>query len=79
MPRSLRYCERIKSDGSILNLSDLLLQNQGRKDWKGQSFTTTDEEFLKKLRISSSFFKIDFEKEWIRSYTYARKVMLETF
>ena len=40
----------------FLNLSDLLLRNQGRKDWKSQSFTTTDEGFLEKLRISSSFF-----------------------
>jgi len=33
----------------FLNLSDLLLRNQGRKDWKSQSFTTTDEGFLEKL------------------------------
>jgi len=30
-------------------LSDLLLRNQDRKDWKNQSFTTTDEGFLEKL------------------------------
>jgi len=33
----------------FLNLSDLLLRNQSRKDWKSQSFTTTDEGFLEKL------------------------------
>jgi hypothetical protein len=38
-----------------LNLSDLLLRNQGRKDWKNQSFTTTDEGFLEKLRIRNLF------------------------
>jgi len=33
----------------FLNLSDLLLRNQDRKDWKNKSFTTTDEGFLEKL------------------------------
>jgi len=39
----------------FFNLSDLLLRNQGQKDWKSQSFTTTDEGFLEKLRISNLF------------------------
>jgi len=41
----------------FLNLSDLLLWNQYLKDLKNQSFATTDEGFLEKLRISYLFYK----------------------
>jgi len=40
----------------FLNLSDLLLRNQEvEKIEKNRSFTTTDEGFLEKLRISNPF------------------------
>lgn len=56
----------------FLNLADLFLRNQEvEKIEKNWSFTTTDEGFLEKLRISNPFLEI----EWIRSYTYARKVI----
>lgn len=56
----------------FLNLADLFLRNQEvEKIEKNRSFTTTDEGFLEKLRISNPFLEI----EWIRSYTYARKVI----
>lgn len=35
----------------FFSLSNLLLQNQGGKDLKNQSFTTTHEGFLEKFRI----------------------------
>ncbi|KAJ6691959.1 hypothetical protein OIU79_013852 [Salix purpurea] len=56
----------------FLNFSDLLLWNQEvEKIEKNRSFTTTDEGFLEKLRISNPFLEI----ERIRSYTYARKII----
>ena len=47
----------------------MLVWKQGRKGRENESFTTTAEEFLKKLKISELFKEI----EWIRFYTYARK------
>ncbi|CAK7328656.1 unnamed protein product [Dovyalis caffra] len=60
----------------FINLSDLLLRNQEvEKIEKNRSFTTTDEGFLEKLRISNELLRLSLCRAWksfpIGQATYA--------